>query len=220
MISHQYKCIYIHIPKTAGTSIEYKLGHFKERKRGVQDHSTLRDVEPISLLETAKLLLRGELKVVYRRIKRRMSSHDRISQKRFNEYFKFTFVRNPWSRVFSWYQNVMRDDIHRRSLGVPSPCSFEEFLKNHAGQWALKPQLYWITNTRGKVPLDFIGRYESLEKDFSHVCEILGLKDKSLPKLLSGNNPPYTQFYNPEMKDRVARFYAEEIRIFRFEFGE
>ena len=47
MISHKHKCIYIHIPKTAGTSIEYKFGHFKELKRGVQDHRTIGEMEPV-----------------------------------------------------------------------------------------------------------------------------------------------------------------------------
>ena len=83
----------------------------------------------------------------------------------------------------------------------------------------LKPQLCWITNTKGAIPLDFIGRYENLEQDFFHVCEVIGLKDNSLPKLLPGDNQHYVQFYNGEMKKLVAEAYAEEIRIFKFEFG-
>jgi hypothetical protein len=46
MISHEYKCIFVHIPKTAGSSIEQKLGWFDELKWGVQDHRTIREIEP------------------------------------------------------------------------------------------------------------------------------------------------------------------------------
>jgi len=48
MISKEHKCIYIHIPKTAGTSIEKKLGHFETLTYNIQDHRTLQEVELIS----------------------------------------------------------------------------------------------------------------------------------------------------------------------------
>ena len=54
MISHKYKCIYIHIPKTAGSSVEKKLGLYNELSWGVQDHRTIRDIQPI----TPRLLLK------------------------------------------------------------------------------------------------------------------------------------------------------------------
>lgn len=220
MISHLYRCIYIHIPKTAGTSIEYKLGHFKELKRGVQDHGTIRDIEPLSWLESAGLFLRGDFKLLSRRAKRLASGDGRVSSRQFQRYFKFTFIRNPWARVFSWYQNVMRDDLHRRKSGISGRDSFEKFLKRGMKEWALKPQLYWMRNRRGNIPLDFIGRYESLERDFTHVAGVLGLKEGELPKLVSGSNPSYPSFYNQEMKERVAERYAEEIKLFGYKFGD
>lgn len=45
MINHKYKCIFIHIPKCAGTSIESALGHYED-KRGSQDHRTITDIQP------------------------------------------------------------------------------------------------------------------------------------------------------------------------------
>ena len=46
MISHKHKCIFIHIPKYAGTSIEQALGHFDNYSgRGGQDHRSIRVIE-------------------------------------------------------------------------------------------------------------------------------------------------------------------------------
>ena len=46
MISHKYQCIFIHIPKCAGTSIETALGHFDNHVgRGGQDHRSIRMIE-------------------------------------------------------------------------------------------------------------------------------------------------------------------------------
>uniref|UniRef100_A0A1D9FVM8 Sulfotransferase family protein n=1 Tax=Moorena producens (strain JHB) TaxID=1454205 RepID=A0A1D9FVM8_MOOP1 len=46
MISHEHKCIFVHIPKCAGTSIEHLLGHFDDFSgRGGQDHRSIRTIE-------------------------------------------------------------------------------------------------------------------------------------------------------------------------------
>jgi hypothetical protein len=220
MISHEHKCIFIHIPKTAGTSISYKLGLFKELKRGVQDHRTIRTIEPPSLLDVKRLAIKGDIRPLAGYIINIFNGKKFVSPNQYKTYFKFTFVRNSWARVFSRYKKVMTDNLHKKSLGVSDDCTFKEFLNNHLNQWALKPQLYWITDKRGKIPMDFIGRYEKLEEDFSHVCNVLGIKDASLPRLLSGDDLHYTQFYDEEMKDIIARKYSEEIAFFKFEFGE
>jgi hypothetical protein len=225
MISHEYKCIFIHIPKTAGTSIEHRLGHFQKLERGVQDHRTIREIEPLSTFEFMRMFLTQPLMpsrktFVKQHIKNKLFRNRSVSPQQYNSYFKFTFVRNPWGRVFSWYKNVIRDDFHRKTKGVSDTCSFEEFISNHMNQWALRPQLFWIVENNGKIPLDFIGRFERLEIDFSHVCDILGIRDKTLPKMLVGDGQHYTKFYDDEMKEIVANKYAEEIDLFKFRFGE
>jgi len=188
MISQQYKCIFIHIPKTGGTSIEQKLGLFDELKRGVQDHRTIHEIK------------------------------NNLSYFEFKSYFKFTFVRNPWARIFSWYKNIMRDPIHRSNLKVAEECSFKDFLKRHINQHFLNAQLFWITDKRGKILVDFIGKFERLEEDFSHVCDILRIKDKMLPKLLISDDEHYTEKYDDEMKKMVAEKFIKEIQLFGYTF--
>ena len=222
MISHKYKCIFIHIPKTAGTSIENKLELFKDLQRGVQDHRTIREIEKSFFTNSFTGFCNGDIiRHFKRRLKNRKRGNQYISRRHYNDYFKFTFVRNSWSRVYSWYQNLMRDEIHKRNLGVSDGCSFREVLEKYPDHWGLNSQLYWITNEKGKIPLDFIGRFENLEDDFAHVCNVIQLKDKSLPKLIvSKNSKPYTQFYDDHTKRIVSEKYADEISFFNFKFGE
>ena len=220
MISDIYKCIFIHIPKTAGTSIEQSLGHFKELKRGVQDHRPISDIEPLTFHDFMKSALRPELSASKKIIKKVISDNRSDIKSKYDAYFKFTFVRNSWSRVFSWYKNVMRDDHHKKRFGVSDSCSFKDFVNNHLDQFELKTQLYWITNKKGEIPMDFIGRFENLEKDFSYVADVLKIANKNLPKLVVGDGQHYSQFYDAEMKDIVFKRYRDEISFFNFEYGE
>lgn len=220
MISNEHQCIFIHIPKTAGTSIEKVLGHFGELKRGVQDHRPISAIEPLTFNDLAQTCFRGELFLLRRQIKKV------IQDKRFNfyqaykKYFKFTFVRNPWARVFSWYQNVMRDEFHQKRFSLDQNCTFKDFLDSHIGQFEIKPQLHWILDKNKRMPMDFIGRFENLRQDFDYVADRIGLKKYSLPTLIQGSGEKYIQHYDSKMRDHVFRFYQEEIKMFKFEYGE
>ena len=114
----------------------------------------------------------------------------------------------------------MRDDHHKKRFGVSNSCSFKDFLKNHLDQFELKTQLYWITNKKGEIQMDFIGRFENLEDDFSYVANVLKIANKKLAKLVVGDGQNYSQFYDEEMKNIISRKYRDEIALFNFKFGE
>jgi hypothetical protein len=136
----------------------------------------------------------------------------------YNRYYKFTFVRNTWARVYSWYANVIKDEVLRTSLGVTDPnCSFEDFLKFNMNHKTFS-QLYFITDAKGNVPMDFIGRFEDLQKDFDIVCERLQIADSELPKLLVRKYGHYTDNYTAKTKDLVYKLYQDEIKYFGFEY--
>lgn len=220
MISHEFKCIFIHIPKTAGTSIEKKLGLFPEHgsKRGLQDHRTIAEIEPLTIKQTLSRACPGNAEWLWPNIKNRIRCGNEIAPKQFNAYYKFTVVRNPWGRAFSWYRNVMRDPHHKKTLQLPSNCTFKEFVTRHLTGPIMRPQTSWLKDTSGNLAMDFIGRFENLENDFSVICQRLGFDNSDLPKVMMGDGSDYTKYYDEQSAEIIAKRYAEEIALFSYRF--
>ena len=220
MISHEYKCIFVHIPKTAGSSIEQKLGWFDKLEWGVQDHRTIREIEPKPKTDIYYDIFHHLCNLKPGKAYNEISvlKNQPLSHRQYKNYFKFSFVRNPWSRVFSWYKNVMRDERQRLSKGISAEISFKDFMLNYGEHWALKSQFHWLENSKGEIPFDFIGRYEDLNEDFGFVCDQLGIKDKTLPELLKANNPKYSLAFDSDLIDIVHKRYDKEIDYFRYKF--
>ncbi len=224
MISHDYKCIFIHIPKCAGTSIERALGHLDNHKgRGGQDHRSIRLIEEPLVLNEVLSSKENIMEVIRRgryRFRNVANSRNKytVTKEQYDSYFKFTFVRNPWARAYSWYKNVMRDEYHKNSLNISADISFKDFLKKFSGTGMLKPQMYWIKNFSGNIPLDFVGRFENLSEDFEYVCNKINANGIELTHEIIGSGEDYRVHYDKESIEIIIKNYKEEIDTFMYEF--
>ncbi|PZX09855.1 sulfotransferase family 2 domain-containing protein [Celeribacter halophilus] len=225
MISHRHKCIFIHIPKCAGTSIEAVLGHHENthEQKERQDHRSIRMLE--NPIPPSAFLSAENLREVVRRY--RWQSRDTrpenkltVTAEQFQSYYKFTIVRNPWARVHSWYQNVIRDEKHLKAYGISSDMPFDTFLKRHAGNGMLKPQTYWLKGFDGTIKMDYVGRFEELSKAYADVSPYLqGPVPTSLPhEIRGGHSESWRDAFTKETRDLIAQVYAEEIELFGYSF--
>lgn len=225
MISHKHKCIFIHIPKCAGTSIESALGHLDNHVgRGGQDHRSIRMIEQPYLTPKTFTSKENLIELIKRQKHHyfddvgNKENKSVITKDQYSDYFKFTIVRNPWARAFSWYKNVLIDKIHRSNHEIMEDTTFKEFLTKFAGRGMLKPQMYWIKNYNGTVPLDYIGRFENLSDEITEITNRLNLKNISLPHKVKGRKGDYREHYDEEAHDIVLDVYREEIELFDYQF--
>ncbi len=203
MISHKYKCIFVHIPKTAGSSIEnalFPLPRTRDQLYGFPN----------------KYQTDGLQHLMAKHIKLELPSST------FNTYFKFTFVRNPWDKVVSQFFYVKTRPDLMAFLDLHLNANFKDYLnkilvKNHV-HW--EKQYKFIYDDSNNVLVDFIGRFEQLESDFQKVILNLGI-DPSLFKLLHLNKTTrshYSHYYDYESRQIVADRYKTDIEIFGYFF--
>jgi hypothetical protein len=67
--------------------------------------------------------------------------------------------------------------------------------------------------------IDYLGRFENFAEDLAEVTQILGLNLQTIPQEnASQNRRDYREYYDEELKQKVARIYQKDLRIFGYMF--
>ena len=150
---------------------------------------------------------------------------DLIGVRRWESRFSFAFIRNPWDKVASHYHyRVKTDQTGMGDKHVP----FAEWVRLAYGQNALPyydkpkmfmPQMDWIADADGNVLVNFVGRFEGLQRDFQHVCEKIGWQ-ATLPHLKQSERGDYRRYYDDDTAAIVAGWFAKDIAAFGYRFDE
>ena len=156
--------------------------------------------------------------------------YQQLDPDKFERYFKFTFVRNPWDRAVSAYTYLCKggspaskEDQYWANFANRFD-SFDDFVSNWMSEENIlrnalfTPQVTFLKDTFGQVNMDFIGRFENLDADFNEVAEKLQITAQ-LPHLNQSRAEDYQTFYTPDSRDVIARLYAEDIAAFNYSFG-
>lgn len=169
LVSHQYKFVYIHVPRTAGTSIEKALKSYSDR---ISENSN--STVYFSHISSAKL-----------------KNHMEKDGQEWKNYFSFGFVRNPWERMVSYYLFFRKWEWFKEAWGTPSffewvskgPLNKEriqELYPNHVSTIIPESAFDLLFDSNGSQIVNYIGRYETLEQDFNFLCKRINLPTKPI----------------------------------------
>jgi len=155
--------------------------------------------------------------------------YQQLDPERFERYFKFTFVRNPWDRAVSAYTylknggSAASPEDARWAQFVNRFSCFDEFVSNWMNEDNIMrnalftPHHKFLDDMFGQPCMDFVGRFENLEQDFAHIAEKLKVPGQ-LPHLNKSREKPYQDFYTQSTKDIVALLYRRDIEQYEYEF--
>lgn len=198
MVDNKHKCIFIHITKTGGSSINKSLGNTSS------NHSLWHEYKKD------------------------------LGKDVWDEYFKFTTVRNLWDRAVSYYnydkhinylnKNVsnFRDYVLYHNDLFNNNNKIQERFKPIDGIgyeiWHFGPQLDWVLDDKENVTVDYIMRFENLKEDFKYVCKKIG-KEFSLPHENNlSNRPHYCEYYDDDTKEIIRKWSQKDLDYFGYKF--
>jgi len=156
--------------------------------------------------------------------------------RRYKNYFKFGFVRNPWDRLVSCHFNKFRKG--GPGLGLPDDgvdvelypgIPFAEFVEavhaipDGSSNPHFKSQhTVFCPGGDGVVLANFVGRFEDLADGFEHVMRKIDPASKiELPHKLRSKNRgsrPYAEFYDDRLRRLAHERFREDIEIFGYSF--
>ena len=153
---------------------------------------------------------------------------------KFSSYFKFTFVRNPWSRVVScWTSKIEGGEEKKKMRGGPKinailreanllGCTFPEFVRYLGEESNVFRDPHWhpLSSYLPIQELDFVGKIENLKEDLDTVCNKIGIPPQKLPHKNKTKHKHYSEYYNDETCEIIANKYAKDIEYFGYKFGE
>ena len=147
-----------------------------------------------------------------------------VSKNIWNDYFKFTFVRNPYDRAYSDYLWIQEDRKIKGSFKdyITKSGAFKKVLSNNSIKEYRGDHLLQQTDFFDFKQMNFIGRFENLLDDISHLKKMLHLnKDFNYHTKRSGKRKShYSLFYNKEKKELVEKYFKKDINLLNYTFKD
>ena len=234
-ICHPIKAIFVHVPRCGGTSINshlHKKGYLAPEKKMLNvSHADIYNMYGIYQFDGVSYELDHATPDIFKMF---------VGDAFLNKYFKFTFVRNPYSRLYSEYKRkIIRND--KRFLDATG-LTFEQFVyklndnfhkvaygtNNHFAVSHFVPQYLYVTDANGIDFVDYIGKFEMLTEHWLEICFKLGIEQENLPRLFSTaeekvkNNTNSNMLNNPiyvsrEAKALIYSMYSKDFEFFDYD---
>lgn len=205
--------VFVHIPKTGGTSMALAL-----EARAMKDDLMLGDT-PKALNRRRRLRNAPSRGRLWKHST--LADIDGLPQAdRLEEMFCFTLVRNPWDRAVSYYHWLRDQCFDHASVKLAQRVDFAAFLRDVSTQAALRdwPARRYMQDASGRERCDAYIRLEHFDADVVPLERHLGF-DITLPAVnRSDRASGYRGYYDPGLRDVVARCCAEDIRRFGYTF--
>ena len=199
----RFKLIFFHNPKAGGSSIEKLLEMVESPELLFDNYHTSLSVVALQHLP-------------YTEVQRLLPAE------KFDAYFKFTIVRNPWERLLSDYiwnnRNCKTfteyvsyvDHIYQNyGLELSSLAKCPDMARHFLGH--LLPQHLYTG------PDVTVYRFENFATDISSLVQLLGI-NKPIPHANARAHEHYSKYYDNSTKAIVEKIYARDIALFGYKF--
>ncbi len=203
--------IFIHIPKTGGTSFASAL-----EGRAMADDILVGDT-PKARRRKARLS--------------QFTTHGRLwkhstladidglpGTDRLDDMFLVTLVRNPWDRLVSYYSWAKGQTFNHPAVAAAKSLTFKDFLRDKPVCAALQrsPARTYLTDATGTARQALFARIEHVDDDLTPFWDHLGFRLDLSHLNRSDRGKDYRDYYDDALKSHVRHLLAEDIDRFEY----
>ena len=221
IINHTHRFVFIHIPKAAGTTVTRTLSQLTRYCD--------QEIGGTQLGEAAQNYFMKRFGI--RKHSRAETVMNVMGRERYMSYFRFAFVRNPYTRLASSYHFLkswagLPQDYRDQLDQFPD---FESFLRSdlwtsvipgRGPDGIFRPQAYWLYSQENepKLLMDFVGKTESLTDDLAEILKHVGVPQIEQSTDRFNSSPRYTLplVWNPKIVERIQQEYIRDFRMFNY----
>ncbi|QFU07317.1 Sulfotransferase family protein [Rhodobacteraceae bacterium THAF1] len=206
--------IFVHIPKTGGTSVALAL-----EERAMKDDILIGDTPKAKRR-------RGRLKELPAR--GRLWKHARLaniegvlSADEIMEMRIVTIVRNPWDRMVSYYHWLQRQGFDHPAVSRAKALPFADFIADPGTRAEMSRDQVsdYLRLSDGRVPNATVLRFEHLADDLERFSKVMNVGLK-LPHANASKRPDdWRALYDEHTQGVVARAYAHDIADYGYRFN-
>lgn len=149
-----------------------------------------------------------------------------------SDYFRFSIVRNPYDRFISGWRYCQERGSPYRSildtlLDMPqlpesedlyaSPLpSFQAFEYAHLTR--CQHEILYLPN--GTLGVDFLMRFEIIQRDFDTACAFMGISKRTLPRANSSDRLSYRQYFDADLQARklLEKRFEKDFQLFGYSY--
>lgn len=212
IVSRGRRYIFVHIPKTGGTSMALAL-----EARAMADDILIGD--------TPKAVKRRG------RVKRlqaagRLWKHATLADidgvvtpEAMAGLFCFTLVRNPWDRAVSYYQWLQGQGFDHPAVALARALRLADFLRHPLVAASLQawPYSRYMTDVTGAERCNAYLRLEHLDRDLAPLVAHLGFTPQ-IPHENRSDRGDYRAYYDDALAEHLGRLCAQDIARFGYAF--
>jgi hypothetical protein len=213
ILSHGRRFIFVHIPKTGGTSLALAL-----EAKAMKDDVLIGDTpkarqrrKRIKGMQTSGRLWKHSKLV---------DMYGLVDQAQIEAYFVFTIVRNPWDRMVSYYHWLRAQSFEHPAVALAQRLDFSAFLADAGTQASLAHDgaLQYVADRGGVERCDLYLRLEHLDEDMPKLEAGIGLRLGPLPHENRSERMGYRSYYTDADRDLIAGIFAQDIARFGYGF--
>lgn len=215
IISAGRRYIFVHIPKTGGTSLARAL-----EARAMADDILIGDTPKAQRRKARlkKLSPRGRLwKHATLADIDGILTPDQIAG-----MFCVTLVRNPWDRAVSYYHWLQGQGFDHPAVGLAQTLGFADFLRHPLTVASLSgwPVARYMTDVTGVDRTSAVLRLEHLEEDIAGFAAHLGFRPDMPHDNRSQRQLDYRGYYDDGLADHLGRVCAVDVARFGYRFDQ